>query len=44
MYAEITEMQEILLHIIGLSPVTESENALYMTLFSAERWKFASLV
>jgi len=44
MYAEITEMQEILWHIIGLSQFTESENALYMTLFSAERWEFASIV
>lgn len=44
MHAEITVMQEILWHIIGLSQVAESENALYMTLFSAERWEFASIV
>jgi hypothetical protein len=33
-----------LCHIIGLSQVAESENALCMTLFSAERWEFASVV
>ena len=44
MYTEIAEMQEIMCHIIGLSEVAESENAPCMTLFSAERWEFTSIV
>jgi hypothetical protein len=46
MYVEIAEMLEIMWHIIhvGLSQVPESENALCMTLFSAERWEFTSIV
>lgn len=44
MHAEIAEIQEIMWHIIGLSQVSESENALCMTLFSAERWQFTSIV
>ena len=43
-YAEITEMQDILWHIIGISQVAESKNALCMALFSAERWEFTSIV
>jgi hypothetical protein len=46
MYTEIAEMQEIMWHImhVGFSQVPESENALCMTLFSAERWEFTSIV